>query len=254
MIIVISPAKTLDFEKRYENLPITNPRFLNKSKEIMKELVKYDSSSLEKLMKVSAKLAKLTEERNEKWNTSLESAKQALLAFRGEVFRGMDSLSFTDAELFYANDHLRILSGLYGVLRPFDGINEYRLEMGTKLPVEGKKNLYEYWGKTLEESIAEELKNSSSKILINLASKEYYKSIEAIEKEKEIQVITPVFKELRGDEYKVITIRAKRARGLMTRYIIQNEIDNIEDIKKFNIEDYEYNEELSNDKELVFTR
>lgn len=135
MIIVISPAKTLDFEKRYENLPITNPRFLNKSKEIMKELVKYDSSSLEKLMKVSAKLAKLTEERNEKWNTSLESAKQALLAFRGEVFRGMDSLSFTDAELFYANDHLRILSGLYGVLRPFDGINEYRLEMGTKLPV-----------------------------------------------------------------------------------------------------------------------
>lgn len=254
MIIVISPSKTLDFEKRYENLPITNPRFLNKSKEIMKELVKYDSSSLEKLMKVSAKLAKLTEERNEKWNTSLESAKQALLAFRGEVFRGMDSLSFTDAELFYANDHLRILSGLYGVLRPFDGINEYRLEMGTKLPVEGKKNLYEYWGKTLEESIAEELKNSSSKILINLASKEYYKSIEAIEKEKEIQVITPVFKELRGDEYKVITIRAKRARGLMTRYIIQNEIDNIEDIKKFNIEDYEYNEELSNDKELVFTR
>lgn len=254
MIIVISPAKTLDFEKKYENLPMTSPNFLNRSKEIMKELLKYNSSSLEKLMKISTKLAKLTEERNEKWTTTLDGAKQALLAFRGEVFRGMDPLSFTDAELFYANDHLRILSGLYGVLRPFDGVNEYRLEMGTKLAIEGKKNLYEYWGKTLEETIAEEVKKSSSKLLINLASKEYYKSIEGIEKDKEIKVITPIFKELRGDEYRVISLKAKRARGLMTRYIIQNEIDNIDDIKKFNLEDYEYNHDLSNDKELVFTR
>jgi len=254
MLIVISPAKTLDFEKKYDNLPITSPRFLNRSEEIMRELVKYNSSSLEKLMKISTKLAKLTEERNEKWTTSLETAKQALLAFRGEVFRGMDSLSFTDAELFYANDHLRILSGLYGILRPFDGVNEYRLEMGTKLAIDSKKNLYEYWGKTLEESIIEELIKSSNKLLVNLASKEYYKSIEGIEKNKEIKVITPVFKELRGEEYKIITINAKRARGLMTRYIIQNEINDIEDIKKFNLEEYEYNEKLSNEKELVFTR
>jgi uncharacterized protein len=254
MIIVISPAKTLEFERKYEHIPMTKPRFLNKSKEIMRKLINYDSYSLEKLMNISTKLATLNEERNKKWSIDLENSKQALLAFRGAVYIGMDSLSFTDSELFYANDHLRILSGLYGVLRPLDGINEYRLEMGTKLPIKDKKNLYEFWGNTLEESIYNELKNSNSKILINLASKEYYKSIEGIEKSEYIKVITPIFKELKGNTYKIITLNAKKARGLMSRYIIQNEINNVEDIKKFNLEGYEFNEELSNNNELVFTR
>lgn len=254
MLIVISPAKTLDLQKRYDNLPMTEPRFLEKSKVIMEELSSYDVNSLEKLMKISNKLAVLNKERNDSWTPNIEEAKQAILTFKGEVYRGMDAQSFTDAELFYANDHLRMLSGLYGSIRPFDGIKEYRLEMGTKIPVRDSKNLYEFWGNTIENSIVEEVRTHKNKVIINLASKEYFKAIEGIEKLEDIKVITPVFKERRGDEYKIITLKAKNARGLMTRYIIQNEIEDIEKIKDFNLDGYEYNEEMSNDSEFVFTR
>jgi len=254
MLIVISPAKTLDLQKRYDNLPMTEPRFLEKSKVIMEELSSYDVNSLEKLMKISNKLAVVNKERNDSWTPNIENAKQAILTFKGEVYRGMDAQSFTDAELFYANDHLRMLSGLYGSIRPFDGIKEYRLEMGTKIPVKGSKNLYEFWGKTIENSIMEEIRTHKNKVIINLASKEYFKAIEGVEKLEDIKVITPVFKERRGDEYKIITLKAKNARGLMTRYILQNEIEDIEKIKDFNLDGYEYNEEMSNESEFVFTR
>jgi uncharacterized protein len=254
MIIVISPAKTLDFEEKDNNLPMNEPRFLEKSKKIMKELNNFDSYSLEKLMKISSKLAVLNKERFEKWTTNLETSKQALLAFRGDVYRGMDVGSLSHSELFYANDHLRILSGLYGVLRPFDGINEYRLEMGTKLSVNNFKDLYEFWDNTLEESILQELNTHKNKTLINLASQEYFKAIEGLTKSKEVNVVTPIFKEFRGDKYKIISLNAKRARGIMTRYIIQNEIEDIQEIKKFDLDGYQYNEELSTEKELVFTR
>lgn len=254
MLIVISPAKTLDLQKRYDNLPMTEPRFLEKSKVIMEELSSYDVNSLEKLMKISNKLAVVNKERNDSWTPNIENAKQAILTFKGEVYRGMDAQSFTDAELFYANDHLRMLSGLYGSIRPFDGIKEYRLEMGTKIPVKGSKNLYEFWGKTIENSIIEEIRTHENKVIVNLASKEYFKAIEGVEKLEDIKVITPVFKERRGDEYKIITLKAKNARGLMTRYILQNEIEDIEKIKEFNLDGYEYNEEMSNDSEFVFTR
>lgn len=254
MLIVISPAKTLDLQKRYDNLPMTEPRFLEKSKVIMEELSSYDVNSLEKLMKISNKLAVVNKERNDSLTPNIENAKQAILTFKGEVYRGMDAQSFTDAELFYANDHLRMLSGLYGSIRPFDGIKEYRLEMGTKIPVKGSKNLYEFWGKTIENSIIEEIRTHENKVIVNLASKEYFKAIEGVEKLEDIKVITPVFKERRGDEYKIITLKAKNARGLMTRYILQNEIEDIEKIKEFNLDGYEYNEEMSNDSEFVFTR
>lgn len=254
MIVVISPAKTLDFEKKYTNLPMSEPRFLEYSKEIVGEVANYDSYSLEKLMKISTKLATLNRDRFQKWTTSLETSKQALLAFKGDVYRGMDVGSLSHSELFYANDHLRILSGLYGVLRPFDGINEYRLEMGTKLKVNNSNNLYEFWDKTLEHSLIEELKFHSNKTIINLASQEYFKAIEGLIKSDKVKVITPIFKEYRGDKYKIIALNAKRARGMMTRYIIQNEIENIEDIKKFNIDGYSFNEEMSSENELVFVR
>jgi uncharacterized protein len=254
MIIIISPAKTLDLENNYDNLPMSKPRFLDKSKEIMKELVKYDDNGLEKLMKISTKLAKLNKERNESWSTSTKDSKQALMAFKGEVYRGMDVGSFSDSELFYANDHLRILSGLYGSLRPFDGINEYRLEMGTKIHLGDKKNLYEFWDNTILNSLIEDFKKDRSKILVNLASKEYFKTIEGITKSEGIKVITPVFKELKGDIYKIITMKAKNARGLMSRYIIQNQIENIDELKKFNLDGYEFNERLSTSSEIVFTR
>lgn len=254
MIIVISPAKTLDFESKNSNLPMSKPRFLEKSQEIIDEIKNYNSYSLEKLMKISSKLATLNEERFSKWTKDLDTAKQCLLAFKGDVYRGMDVGSLSDSEIFYANEHLRILSGLYGVLRPLDGINEYRLEMGTKLKVKDSKDLYEFWDKELEESILEELKEHKSKVLINLASQEYFKAVEGLKNRNEIKVITPIFKEYRGDKYKIIALNAKKARGMMTRYIIQNEIDDVSDIKKFNLEGYEFNEEMSNDIEYVFTR
>lgn len=254
MIIVISPAKTLDFDIKNKNLPMSEPRFLDKSQEIINEIKKYDSFSLEKLMKISSKLATLNEERFDKWTKSLDTSKQCLLAFKGDVYRGMDVMSLSDPEIFYANEHLRILSGLYGVLRPLDGINEYRLEMGTKLNVNNNKDLYEFWGKDLEESLLNELSNHKNKILINLASNEYFKAVEGLKENNKIKVVTPIFKEYRGDKYKIIALNAKRARGLMTRYIIQNEIEDISEIKKFNLDGYEFNEEMSSDTEYVFTR
>lgn len=254
MIIVISPAKTLDFDIKNENLPMSEPRFLDKSQEIINEIKEYDSFSLEKLMKISPKLATLNEERFDKWTKSLDTSKQCLLAFKGDVYRGMDVMSLSDPEIFYANEHLRILSGLYGVLRPLDGINEYRLEMGTKLNVNDNKDLYEFWGKDLEESLLNELSNHKNKILINLASNEYFKAVEGLKENNKIKVVTPIFKEYRGDKYKIIALNAKRARGLMTRYIIQNEIEDISEIKKFNLDGYEFNEEMSSDTEYVFTR
>ena len=254
MLIVISPAKTLDFEHVNDNLPMTNPRFIEHSKVIMNSLKELDSYSIGKLMKISDKLSSLNKERFDTWEHTLEKSKHCLLAFQGDVYKGLDVGSFTDEDLFYANEHLRILSGLYGVLRPFDGINPYRLEMGSKLEVGEDKNLYEFWKDTLKKSIHEELKKHEESTLINLASKEYFKSIEAIEKEKDIKVITPMFKEFRNGEYKIIALKAKRARGLMSRYIIQNKINNPEELKAFNEDGYEYNEELSTEKEWVFTR
>ncbi|MCI6691267.1 MULTISPECIES: peroxide stress protein YaaA [unclassified Clostridium] len=254
MIIVISPAKTLDFKEKDSNLPMSEPRFLDKSQEIINEISNYDCYSLEKLMKISTKLAILNVDRFQKWTKDLDTAKQALLAFKGEVFRGMDVGSLSHSELFYANEHLRILSGLYGVLRPFDGINEYRLEMGTKLKVNGLKDLYEFWGTTLEESIIEELKNHKDKTIINLASNEYFTAIEGLRKNPNVKVITPIFKELRGDQYKIISFNAKKARGIMSRYIIQNEIEDIEELKKLDVDGYLYNEEMSTEKDLVFIK
>lgn len=254
MIIVISPAKTLDFETKDSNLPISEPRFLDKSQEIINEISNYDSYSLENLMKISTKLATLNRDRFQKWTKSLDTAKQAILAFKGDVYRGMDVGSLSDSELFYANEHLRILSGLYGVLRPFDGINEYRLEMGTKLKVNGLKDLYEFWDTTLEESLIEELKSHKNKTIINLASNEYFTAIEGLKESDKVKVITPIFKELRGDEYKIISFNAKKARGIMTRYIIQKEIEDIEEIKKLDIDGYLFNEEMSTEKDLVFIK
>ena len=254
MIIVISPAKTLDFKEKNNNLPISEPRFLERSQEIINEIKEYSSFDLEKLMKISTKLATLNRDRFAKWEPSLDTAKQAILAFKGDVYMGMDVGSFSDSNLFYANDHLRILSGLYGVLRPFDGINEYRLEMGTKLKVNESKDLYGFWKNELVECLVNDLKNHDNKTIINLASYEYFKSVENIENNPSINVITPVFKELRGDEYKIIAFNAKKARGMMSRYIIQNEIEDIEELKKFDVDNYAFNPEMSTENELVFTR
>lgn len=254
MIVVISPAKTLDFNKVNETLPITKPYFLEEAKELIEELKKYDVFSLEKLMKISPKLAKLNKERLQNWSDSLETARQCLIAFKGEAYRGIDVGSYTMEDHFYANDNLRILSGLYGVLRPFDGINLYRLEMATKLHINKWDNLYDYWGTKLINNIIQDVRRSESNMIVNLASYEYFKSIEGIKKVEDIKVITPIFKEYRNGEYKIITIMAKRARGLMTSFIMKNKIEKLDELKNFDYEGYEFNQELSSDMELVFAR
>lgn len=254
MLIVISPAKTLDFDYININTPMSEPRFLEKSKFIMDELKKLDVYSLSKLMKISDKLATLNRDRFEEWTENLDKAKQCLLAFNGDVYRGLDVGSFTEEDLFYADSHLRILSGLYGVLRPFDGINPYRLEMGTKIKVKGEKDLYKFWGNDLRDSLMKELSNHSEKVLVNLASHEYFKSVEGIENISDVRVITPTFKEWRNGKYKIISLNSKRARGLMTRYIIQNQIDNVEIIKDFSEEGYTFSEEMSEDNQWIFIR
>ena len=253
MLVVISPAKTLDFNKTNETLPMTSPKFLKEARTLVDELKKYDSYSLGNLMKTSDKLSLLNKDRFEVWNESFDNARQCLIAFKGEVFRGIDVGSFNIEDLFYTNEHLRILSGLYGVLSPFDGVNPYRLEMGTKLSFDNYKNLYDYWEDKLKHKIIEDIKSTGNNILVNLASYEYFKSIEGIDiLDTSVNIVTPIFKEYRNGEYKIITMKAKKARGLMVSFIMKNKINNINDLKKFDLEGYLYNEQLSNNNDLVF--
>ena len=195
----------------------------------------------------------LNRDRFKKWIDSIEDARQCLLVFKGEAFRGMDVGGFKAEDFFYADNHLRILSGLYGILSPFDGVHQYRLEMGTKISIRGKKDLYDFWGDTISKAVIEDIKNTGDNVLLNLASKEYFKVIEKIEEiDDEIKVITPVFKEYRDGKYKIISTKAKRARGLMTSFIIKNKIDKIEALKEFKEEGYEFCDEMSTDSELTF--
>ncbi|KAI3350598.1 peroxide stress protein YaaA [Clostridium botulinum] len=254
MLVVISPAKTLDFNKVNETLPMTNPKFLKEARVLVEELKNYDSYSLGKLMNISDKLSVLNKNRFDIWNESFDNSRQCLIAFKGEVFKGIDVGSFNVEDLFYTNDHLRILSGLYGVLNPFDGVNPYRLEMGTKLSFNNYKNLYDYWGDKLKYKIIENIKSTGDNMLVNLASYEYFKSIEGIDLiDTSVNIVTPIFKEYTNGEYKIVTMKAKKARGLMVSFIMKNKINNIEDLKKFDLEGYLYNEDLSNNNELVFT-
>ena len=254
MIIILSPAKTLEINETLNNLPMTEPQFMDDAELLINELRKYDEYSLSKLMKTSPKLTSLNKERFEQWEKSLDNAFICVGAFKGEAYKGLDVGSYSMEDMFYANDHLRILSGLYGVLRPFDGINFYRLEMGTKLNFDKYKNLYDFWQDKIARNIYGEVIKNNDRTLINLASNEYFKSLENIKDFEDINIITPIFKENKNGEYKVISTKAKRARGLMTSFIIKNKITNIDELKKFNLEGYEYDEDMSKENEIVFTR
>ncbi|MFP4366749.1 MAG: peroxide stress protein YaaA [bacterium] len=255
MIIIISPAKKLDFHKEVlADVKYTTPRFLDRSDRLIKELRKLSPKDISVLMNVSEDIANLTFERHSKWKTPFDSgnAKPALFAFQGDVYRSMDAKSFSGKDLDYAQDHLRIMSGLYGVLRPLDLIQPYRLEMGIKLRLPGKKDLYGYWTETITTAINEELKKQNEKVLINLASQEYFKAVDTHNLDGE--VITPVFKEFKDDKFKVVGILAKKARGLMSRFIIRNKPEKAEEIKHFESEGYHYDDNLSSGNEWVFTR
>lgn len=254
MIIILSPAKTLKMEKAINTNLYTKPLFIKEASALIKELVKYSPPEMEGLMKVNSKLAQQNFIRHIKWEEKhdLSNAKQALLAYDGAVFQGIRSGELSDQQLSFANDHLIILSGLYGALRPLDLIEPYRLEMGTKLKNKRGNDLYSFWSNKLTTHLKKELHKQKDNILIDLASKEYSSVIDM--SKINIKVITPVFKDYKNGTHKVITIYAKRARGLMSRFIIENNITFPSELKEFNEEGYSYNEYLSSDVEMVFTR
>lgn len=254
MLILISPAKSLDFETPSSIQNYSEARFLKESNTLIKQLRKFSTDEISDFMGISPKLAQLNFERFVNWQLpfNMENAKQAILAFKGDVYTGLDTISLTEAELQTAQTDLRILSGLYGILKPLDLIQAYRLEMGKKLQTTKGKNLYEYWGDKITHEINSTLKEKEDKHIINLASNEYFKSVN--KKKLKAEIITPVFKDLKNGHYKVISFFAKKARGLMTRFIIQNQITNPEHLKAFNSDGYVFNPHLSKNQELVFTR
>ena len=254
MLILISPAKKLDFETAPITERYTECDFLPQAQELIDTAKDLSKGDIAKLMHLSDNLAQLNVDRYQSWTLPFtpQNAKPALLAFKGDVYAGMNADTFTEANLDFAQQHLRMLSGLYGLLRPLDLIQPYRLEMGTRLSNSRGKNLYEFWGEQITDAVNEALAQAGSDRLINLASNEYFKSVKT--KRLNGQLITPQFKEHKDGAYKIIGIYAKRARGLMSRYIIENELIDAQDIKAFNWEGYRYNTELSDDANWVFTR
>lgn len=254
MITILSPAKTLNFNRDYKIEKYTEPLFKQEAFELIKELRKYSPEELSSLMKINQELSELNFFRNMEFDIehSLSNAKQAALTFHGAVYQGLRGEEFNNDQFDYAQEHLRILSGLYGVLRPLDIIEAHRLEMGIKLKSSKGKNLYDFWRDKITDYFNKEIINQRNKTLINLASNEYFTAIDI--KKFSGNIITPVFKEYKHGKHKIIAIYAKRARGLMAKYIIKNKVDSVEGLKGFEEEGYVFEEGMSNDRELVFTR
>jgi len=254
MLIVISPAKTLDFETPPTVKKSTQPAFLERSAQLVTDARKLSPDQVGALMGISDKLAELNHQRFMNWGLpfTAANAKQSLLAFKGDVYTGLDADSMSAADFNFAQKHLRILSGLYGLLRPLDLMQPYRLEMGLKFANQGGKNLYEFWGSDITDKLNSQLKALKSEVLLNLASNEYFRAVQA--KALHADVITPVFKDLKSGKYRVISFFAKKARGQMTRYIIDQRLDDVAGIKKFRVGGYRYNKAESTARDWVFTR
>lgn len=254
MLLVISPAKTLDYETPPVCDDYSMPDYLDDAQELINRARKYSVLDISEIMAVSSKIAELNFERFEAWHTpfTVENSKQAVLAFKGDVYTGLDANTFDKKEFKFAQKHLRILSGLYGLLRPLDLMQAYRLEMGRKIENDRGKNLYAFWGEIITEGLNRALKKQKSNVLINLASNEYFKAVKP--KLLNAEIITPVFKDYKNGKLKIISFFAKKARGLMVRYIIDNSIETIEGLKGFNTDGYNFDSNLSTEKELIFTR
>ncbi|MFS4457253.1 peroxide stress protein YaaA [Maribacter sp. 2304DJ31-5] len=253
MKIVISPAKSLNFESQLPSSRYSRPLFLEEAQKLNKVLVKKKPKALSSLMDISDKLAQLNWERNQKFTVpfTAENARPAMYAFNGDVYQGLDAYSIPENKLDDLQDTLRILSGLYGVLKPLDLVQPYRLEMGTNLKIGRKKNLYEFWKKTLTDHINAELENGE--LFVNLASNEYFGAIDA--KSLKVPVITPIFKDWKNDKLKVVSFFAKKARGSMVRYILDSNASTLDDLKGFNLDDYQFSEEHTlKENEPVFVR
>ena len=254
MLIVLSPAKTLDYETPATTNKSTLPTLMAESERLIKDLAKLAPQDISKLMSISDKLGVLNYDRYQEWQpkATKANAKQAILAFKGDVYTGLQAENFSAEQLAFAQQHLRILSGLYGVLRPLDLMQAYRLEMGTKFTNERGKDLYEFWGQLITDNLNKQLKSLKTDTLVNLASNEYFKAVKPAD--LNAKVITPVFKDLKNGQYKIISFYAKKARGLMSAYAITKGITEASKLKRFNWEGYKYNKELTKDNEWVFTR
>lgn len=252
MKYLISPAKTLDLDSAIPVTQHSTPPFLEQSQTLIETIKPYTPADIASLMKLSDKLSTLNVERYQAWlkEHNLENSRQAMFTFMGDVYTGLDAYSLTNEQIHYAQDHLRILSGLYGLLKPLDLIQPYRLEMGTKLKNPKGENLYHFWGTQIADALNAELE--SDELLVNLASNEYFKAVD--KKRITNQIITPNFLDEKNGQYKVISFYAKKARGLMTRYLIENQANSLDDILKFEIAGYRYDAARSKSNEPTFIR
>ncbi|MGG6178680.1 peroxide stress protein YaaA [Pantoea allii] len=254
MLMVISPAKTLDYESPLATQRFTQPALLEKSQQLIKIARKLSPAQVASLMSISDKLAHLNAERFNSWQPdfSLENARQAILAFKGDVYTGLQAETFSEKDFDFAQEHLRMLSGLYGLLRPLDLMQPYRLEMGIKLANPAGQDLYSFWGDLLTEKLNDALASQGDDVLINLASDEYFKAIKP--KKLQARLIKPVFLDEKNGKFKVISFYAKKARGLMTRYIIQHRLTKPEQLTRFDVDGYAFAADESRENELVFKR
>ena len=254
MLIVISPAKSLDFVSPTKSKKFTQPDFLEHSNSLIKRLRELSPDDLSELMNISANLGELNYQRYSNWNTpfTLDNARQAIFAFKGDVYLGLRVEDYGTRDLTFAQKHLRILSGLYGALRPLDLIQPYRLEMGVKFKNDRGKNLYEFWENRPTDALNQSLDQLKNKTLINLASNEYFRSVNT--KRLDARIVTPVFRDYKNGNYKIISFFAKKARGLMASYIIKNRLTRVGDLKSFSLEGYRYSKADSCSDQLVFLR
>ena len=254
MLAILSPAKSLDYESELATRKLSQPQFVSESSELIQNLRKYDPGQLASLMRISDKLADLNHRRYVEWAPEFDRshARPAALAFKGDVYLGLDAASLSERDLNWAQKHIRILSGLHGLLRPLDGIRPYRLEMGTGLCTKRGKTLYDFWGTKVTEALNEAIAGQNQKILINLASNEYFKVLdpEAID----ARIINIHFKEWKNGQYKFLSFFAKKARGLMARYMIDHRVSTLKALRSFDYEGYEYNAAMSEGDDWVFVR
>ena len=254
MLLVISPAKNLDYETPPPTKRATKATMLDEAQTLIDQLKPLSPQQVSSLMGISDALGVLNYDRYQNWQRPFTktNAKQAMFAFKGDVYIGLQAYDFDAEDIDFAQRHLRMLSGLYGVLRPLDLIQPYRLEMGTKLKNSKGKDLYDFWADKITETLNKQLKATKSDVLINLASNEYFKSVHR--ENLRAEVITPVFKDYKNGQYKVLSFFAKKARGLMSAYIIKNRLGSADQIKHFDWHGYAFNSDMSNDREFVFTR
>jgi hypothetical protein len=254
MLFLLSPAKSLDYDTPAGALPHTLPGFVAQSAELIEVLKKKSPQQIAELMTLSDKLAGLNVARYEAWSPkfSANNSKQAVLAFNGDVYEGLDAKTLKPAQLDWAQQHVCILSGLYGVLRPLDWMQPYRLEMGTALPTAQGKNLYQFWGSQIATYLNERAAADAVPVIVNLASEEYFKAVD--KKALKPRVVNCVFEELKAGKYKIISFMAKRARGLMVRYAIEHKLSTVKKLESFNLEGYQFTADVSTPDRLVFRR